>query len=89
MDISQSVLKYPFLSNKDAFLGLTPQVVQLPGSAVLGYHEILVKLEGRESDRHLGDNTGSDSTQTLVQSERRLLLDNPHSDADEREVAAL
>jgi len=46
---------------------LTPQIVRLPGIAVLVDHHILVKLEGRESDRHLGHNTGRDSSETLVE----------------------
>lgn len=46
---------------------LTPQIVEFPGSAVLVDHQVLVKLEGRESDRHLGHNACSNSSQTLVQ----------------------
>lgn len=69
--------------------GLTPQVVQPPGSAILVDHQILVELEGGEADGHLGDNAGCDGTQTLVQGQGRLLLYDLETDADKGQVGTL
>lgn len=68
---------------------LTPEVVQLPGSAILVDHQILVELEGSEADGHLGDNAGCDGTQTLVQGQGRFLLHNLETDADKGQVGTL
>ena len=37
---------------------------------------LLIRLETREPDRHLGDDTRQDSPQALVQAQRRLPLDD-------------
>ena len=68
---------------------LTPQIVELPGSAVLVDHQVLIELEGCESDGHLGNDACCHSSETLVQRQGRFLLDNPHPDAQECKFTAL
>lgn len=68
---------------------LTPEIVEPPGGAILVDHHVLVGLEGSESDRHLGDNACRYSAETLVQGQRRFLLNNPQSNSKERKVSAL
>lgn len=43
----------------------------------------LVELEGREPDGHLGDDTGEDRSETLVEGQRALLLDDITTDTEE------
>lgn len=45
--------------------------------------ELLVPLERGEADGHLGDDTGQDGTETLVETESGLLLDNLDTGLDE------
>lgn len=45
--------------------------------------ELLVGFEGSEADGHLGDNTGEDGAETLVEAERSLFLDDFDTGADE------
>lgn len=52
-------------------------------TSLLVGQELLVPLERGETDGHLGDDTRQDGTETLVKTERRLLLDNLDTGADE------
>lgn len=45
--------------------------------------QLLVPLEGGEADGHLGDNARQDGAEALVQSKRRLLLDELNTRLDE------
>ena len=68
---------------------LTPQIVEFPGSAILGHHEILVGLEGGEANRHLWDNTGCHRPETLVEGQGRFFLHDLHSYTNKGQVGSL
>lgn len=53
------------------------------------HHQVLVELEAREPNRHLGDNTRCYSSQTLIESQRRFSLYDSQAYTYERRAGAL